>query len=443
MDQNNSITPCIFTHSLIHRTFELGAIFAVGQVNLSATFDKIYPNLSKTCGFIAKLDPKQRWEWARFIGCDLNSGPNMGMHIRVDSKQDIVVVGYFTQNRLKIEGQILQKSSEMTGWIAKYSPSGSLHWARSFPVNKKHVRIAINSKDQIAVLGTLGGSGRFGSLVSTPQKANDENAFVALLQPEGTWIAIARSAGRSNQGIDVLFDRQDDLHMLGTFKQQIHFGSATLHGGSEARGFIAHMSGLGSQHFTWKAVRAFGGPNAILYPQQMLQHTSSTIVVVGSTRGQFGLTTETQSGIQNIGSIGQKHYTGFIVSFDIQKKKWIRVTPIQPISDTQLYHVTRSSSGKLWVSGRFAKELKLNSDPKFYYKPIVNFLYYFVARLSTKGEWENFGVTGHSKITGLLAGPSSTLLLSGFFQGRVPFFERRLLASNQQELFIWKILYTQ
>jgi hypothetical protein len=162
-------------------------------------------------------------------------------------------------------------------YIAKYSPSGTVLWAKTIPTNDAPSTnsIAVDQNDNIFFAGLFHGSCDFdpdpnaSSIVTTP--ANNINTYVVKFDPQGNfqWVKTAAGYARS---LDV--DTNGDVVMTGSFANTVDFdpsdGNYSL-SASAGGCFIWKLSNSGSLIFA----KNFGTSN--------VSGVVPTVVKVGST----------------------------------------------------------------------------------------------------------------------------------------------------------------
>jgi uncharacterized delta-60 repeat protein len=211
--------------------FEGTAIFGAGEANQSVLTSAGSPDI-----FIARYNPDGTLVWAKRAGGidwdDSNGATTL-------SDNSIVVTGTFRGTATFGEGEANQEVLNSVGYddifVARYSPSGSLEWAKqaggsAFDESNGITTLCDNS---MVVTGSFNGTAIFGEgepnqtvLIATDVKFD---IFIARYNPDGS-LAWANSAGGPSfddgRGVTVLSD--DSTVVTGYFNRTVSFGNGEL-----------------------------------------------------------------------------------------------------------------------------------------------------------------------------------------------------------------------
>lgn len=132
--------------------------------------------------FVGKLGPNGGHEWTKTFGKEQLPLPGAGPV--VDSKGNVVVGGAFV-GTVKLDGVELTSQGEVDAYLAKYSPSGELSWARRYGDSatvQLASGVAVEPRDgAIFVVGPNDGTIDFGG---GPRSASTQiDIFLAKIAP--------------------------------------------------------------------------------------------------------------------------------------------------------------------------------------------------------------------------------------------------------------------
>jgi len=281
----------------------------------TTTFGKDEPNettliLNGYCGiFIARYNPDGSLAWVKKAG-----GPNatdMGQGITVLSDDSVVVTGYFNHSITFAKGEPNETTLEETGeyhsddmFIARYSPNGSLLWAKRAGGDGTDVGYGITalSDDSIVVTGSFAGGqlqyddqatfGEGEQNETTLVKEGYSDIFIARYNSGGNLVWARRMgglSGDSGHGITTLSD--DSIVLTGRLGGPATVGSGDSNGTIEIPDvvgyvFVARWDADGS--FAW-----LRGESGSYYDEGngIIALSTDSVVVTGSFRDSivFGI----------------------------------------------------------------------------------------------------------------------------------------------------------
>jgi hypothetical protein len=199
-------------------------------------------------GFIVKYGPQGDFLWAKRFG---GYGDDAANDVAFDSSGNLIVVGTFAGANVDFGGISLTSTYNPSQgqdvvpdvFIAKYSPTGSLLWVKSFGgINGEYGRgVAVDGSDNIIMVGALESANvAFGSF--TLSSSGSDDIVLAKLSPQGTVLWAKRyGAENPDQAYSITVDRSGDILLGG----QSPWGATDLGGGTVNGGlFVAKYSGL-------------------------------------------------------------------------------------------------------------------------------------------------------------------------------------------------------
>ncbi|WP_324679127.1 hypothetical protein [Hymenobacter sp. GOD-10R] len=227
-----------------------------GTVYLTGTFETWDLTLGSTTltnnslftsdAFVAKLDGSGHWQWAHRIG---GGAYEHGMGIGVSATEDVVVYGDFHGDMDAESWVQLRNTSGATDvFVAKLTRAGQVQWAtkaggRGF---EQATGLALDAWGNAYVSGYSDSApAAFGSAtIANPDGEYQYNAFVAKLDPAGTWQWVQQSGGVGvDRGYDVAVDPSGIVWTIGSYRSPTNqFSAFALPGdGTMMRSYVARL----------------------------------------------------------------------------------------------------------------------------------------------------------------------------------------------------------
>jgi hypothetical protein len=172
-----------------------------------------------------------------------------GGPVAVDDAGDVYVGGYFNGHAAIDPAMPFDSQGAGDIFIAKLSSSGKLLWAKAIGSKGSDVAVDLAAgKGRVAVTGTLGGSL---TIDGAPVAANGGDGFVAWLQPTGkvAWAQAFGATGGTNQGSGVAFADDGSLVVGGVIAKGSAFGSEPIGNDGTRNPFLAVLEPDGSSRW--------------------------------------------------------------------------------------------------------------------------------------------------------------------------------------------------
>ena len=200
--------------------------------------------------FLAKLDASGQALWAVRAG---NTYDDAGFAVAVDAADNVYVSGYF-RNSVTFGPFTLNSGGAQLGFLAKYDPQGACQWAVSIPQAFNASALAMDATGNVLLGGSFAGATvQFGS-TTLQGVALVENAFVAKMSPQGTWLWAVRSGNRSGR---LASDAAGNVYCTGNMVGTNAFGGFTLTANGLQDGFVGKLDSAGN----WRWVKGMGSPS--------------------------------------------------------------------------------------------------------------------------------------------------------------------------------------
>jgi hypothetical protein len=203
----------IFVAGLFHDSLDLGGTVLKAKAG---------PDL-----FVAKLSPAGTVAWAKTF-----SGPGTAQvqDLAVDRAGDLVVVGFFDET-LDVGGNALASAGMQDAFVAKLSAAGETLWAHSGGgvTTDSAEAVAINSKNDIVVTGYFRQQAAFGDAEVLSLGDKTDTLLATLRGTTGETVWAKRFGGTGyDAGYAVAVDDSDNLILGGTFDEAVLFGGGPL-----------------------------------------------------------------------------------------------------------------------------------------------------------------------------------------------------------------------
>jgi hypothetical protein len=202
-----------------------------------------------------KLDKNGDHVWSLTTG---SPGNDECTGIAVDAGGNVFVAGY-ANGELTIQDTVVPNQGAADIFIAKFSPSGSLVWAKPFGSAVTHDAawaVTTDKDGNVVFAGQTGGTVDFGGGPLTAVGSID--AFVAKLDTDGNHIfSRAFGGGLDDTALDVAVDAAGNVLVTGVTKGAVDFGGG-LRPGFGAGDIFAVKLGPKGEH-AWSAIYGSGG----------------------------------------------------------------------------------------------------------------------------------------------------------------------------------------
>jgi len=178
--------------------------------------------------FVAKLDKAGKWLWATAGG---GTGSEYGRGVGVDASGNVYVSGYFSTSTGKTTkfGATTLTATNSDVFVAKLDKTGKWLWAvkAGGPHSDLSHDLTVDPSGNPIITGYFFDKLTFGTTTLTVKGGTD--AFVAKLNPSGTWLWAASGGG---PGVEyahaVTVDSAGDAYIAGRHRKGAKFGTTTL-----------------------------------------------------------------------------------------------------------------------------------------------------------------------------------------------------------------------
>jgi hypothetical protein len=163
--------------------------------------------------------------WAKSFG---SLGGDAAMGVAVDSADNVVLAGYFSQT-VDFGGGPLVSGGSLDAFMAKYSPTGAYVWAKRIGgLGADYAySVAIDSTNNVVVAGAFTAAADFGGGLLT--NAGQADIFVAKYTSAGSYLWAKGVGGiGDDRAYGVAVDRAGNVLLTGYFNAQVDFGGGLV-----------------------------------------------------------------------------------------------------------------------------------------------------------------------------------------------------------------------
>lgn len=236
--------------------------------------------------FIAKYSSTGEHIWSQHIGGTQNDLLN---GLTADSQGNVIAVGQFSGSINVGTSTWVSVNNGPDQFLIKYSPQGSLVWARTFAnaSEDQAIGVAVNKNDEIFVTGYFLGWVNFGGGVLARVDGNDY--FLAKFTSLGNNIWAKRFGGTGGQRVVAIdIDPFGDVYLAGDYMYSLDAGGGVVTGW-DMDTFVAKYSGLDG---SYKWLQVING-DLIQEPTDLAVDDQGNVFLTGyySSTAKFGLQT--------------------------------------------------------------------------------------------------------------------------------------------------------
>ena len=199
--------------------------------------------------FISKISPDGTTLWVVAAG---GTSSDRGLGIAVDNNFNVIVSGFFSGSINFGNGvSINSNSGSQDAFVAKYSSSGTILWAKSGGSSGNGDRandVAVDNSGNVFITGQFSGEASFGSLSLTSLN-NTIDAFIVKYDPDGNEVWARKGSGTSiDRGLSITTDNAGSAYAVGQFSGDITFDNPHVNNIINAL-FIVKYSASGNEEW--------------------------------------------------------------------------------------------------------------------------------------------------------------------------------------------------
>lgn len=238
-------------------TDDTGNVYVVGQYEYTTNFGGVnLVSAGQHDIFIAKYSSDGTLRWVRSAG-----GPHgdAGSAIGIDAAGNIYITGEFERTaKFSPNDSITSSSSNNNIYVAKYNNSGVFQWVKKIggSSDSRGRAIAVDAAGYSYVSGGFSGTTNFGGV--NLSSSGSQDIFVAKYTPSGNLVWAKKAGGnRDDRGRDITLDRFGNVFLAATFTLSANFSGTTVSDGTGSLMSGAVVKYDTSGNLKW--VRKIGG----------------------------------------------------------------------------------------------------------------------------------------------------------------------------------------
>lgn len=214
-------------------------------------------NTGSSSLYMAQYNAQGTHLWSKALGGAAGSSVQL-QSIAIDGNDDIVATGFFTSS-VNFGGGTLTSAGIADIFIAKYSGVDGTHlWSKRIGSTDHDTgaAIAVDGSENILVTGTFRGTADFGGVTLTGYYMSLET-FVAKYTSSGALVWAKRFTNNSaDEGRAIATDAGGNVFVTGDFNSKIDFGGGLFTTADSQDIFVVKLSPAGAH--LWS--KQFGGP---------------------------------------------------------------------------------------------------------------------------------------------------------------------------------------
>jgi hypothetical protein len=349
--------------------------------------------------------------------------PAYGLAVSALDDGSAVLTGYFAGTAFFGPSTVTSAGS-FDAFVAKIDPNGTWQWATRAggTANDQSRSVTALHDGSAIVAGNFGGTASFGAATLT--SAGSMDAFVAKVGADGTWQWATRAGGTEQvEGRSVSALPDGSAIITGHFEGTATFGATTLTSTGGDDGFVAKIDADG----TWEwATRAGGSSSARSLSVSALGDGSAIVTGFFHGTASFGTTSITSAGgsdafIAKVGADGS----------------WQWVTRAGGANHVGGQSVSALSDGGAVLVGRFQGTASFGGTV-LTTAAVVDV---FAAKVGADGAWQwatHSGVTSYAYGEAVSALADGSAILTGYFGGTAAFGTTPVTSAGGSDAFIAK-----
>lgn len=370
--------------------------------------------------FVAKLNPKGQFLWARMGGGTL---VDRGYGVAADAAGNCYVTGHYQSTDADFSGTKLPNRGDYDIFVAKYDRDGKLAWIQTAGGKGYDYGhgIAVDSKGDVVVTGAVVGEAEFGD-VKIPNEAGS-HIFCAKYHADGKLVwakAATGKAGGSGHGVTV--DGAGNIYIGGLSSGLGRFGDMPL---ITPKGSSAVVTKLSPQGDVLWIAQQFGEQSCLFH--EIACDKEGRVWACGMFKGKATLGSETFT------TTSDKDSDAFLSHFDTNGKLlWSRIGQ-GPAVDYGL-GVATDGKGSSFLTGEFTDTFKLGGE-ELHSRGSTDV---YVAKFDEKGalRWitQGGGDKGDNAYT-MVCDAHGNLFLGGSFGGTAKFSDASITSVGSNDLY--------
>lgn len=408
-----------------------GNIFITGEATDEVKFgDMSVKSAGGIDSFVAKLDPKGHFLWARMGGGSLI---DRGYSVATDAQGSCYVTGHYQSTDADFSGVKLPNRGGYDIFVAKYDRDGKLVWiqtAGGAGYDYGH-GIAVDGKGDVVVTGAVVGDSEFGD-VKIPNEAGS-HIFCAKYHSDGKLVWVKVSTGKAGgAGQAVVVDGKGAIYIGGNSNGSGQFGDKLLGLQKWTSSLVAKLSPEGE--VLWLAQNA-GEPSCLFH--EIACDKEGRVWASGMFKGKTTVGDETYT------SADEKANDALLCHYSTDGKLlWSRAGQGPAVGQSPVVHyglgVATDGKGNSFLTGEFTEPFTLGGEA-LHSRGSTDV---FVAKFDEKGALRWITQGGGDKSDSaycMICDPQGNLFLGGAFGGTAKFGDISITSAGGNDLYVAKL----
>lgn len=321
-----------------------GNVFMAGETQGEGSFgSQKRADLGSTDFFLTKVDAQGKTLWVRSLGGSL---VDRGYGVAVDAAGNAYVTGHYQSTDAQALGKTLPNAGDYDLFVAKYDGQGELLWIQTgggAGYDYGH-GIALDSKGDVVVTGSVAGQGKFGDIL-----VNDGSASRAIFwtkySPSGELRWVKTTSGKiGGSGHGVAVDAKDHIYIGGSASGAGHAGKVELKVPGGQAAMVLKVTPEGEP--VWASL-VTGKPSAGFH--------EISVDAQGRASGAGMFKGSVTVGGQSFSTTGDKDSDGILVHFTQDgQPDWAHA--IQGPKVDYCLGVAQGAEGQVYVTGEFSEK---------------------------------------------------------------------------------------
>lgn len=222
-----------------------GNVYAAGQIEYTTDFDGTLVSSKGSHDIVVvKYDHLGIIKWIRTAGGPAGDVANA---IAVDANQNVYVAGELEDDCDFGSGIVLNTAGSNDIFLAKYDAGGTIQWAKRWGTsdNEKALGVAVGPSGDVYLTGYFSSSVTFSG--TTLHSSGRREIFLAKFSPGGSLIWAKKAGGSLDdkaEGITV--DKDENIYLVGSFTSSASFGSTNISNSGNNSAFVVKYNSNGS-----------------------------------------------------------------------------------------------------------------------------------------------------------------------------------------------------
>jgi hypothetical protein len=373
--------------------------------------------------FVAKFDNLASLVWAKSYAGD---GPEWGQAVTTDKNDDIIVTGSLGSSSVNFGTGVVPFSGTTDAFVLKLDANGNTSWALSLGniSGDNGNSVCVDDSNNVYCTGSFSGNIDFDPGTNSAFiNASELTAYIAKYSPTGIHMWSKKIEGGS-QGYDISVGATE-LSISGCFYRNADMDPGTsvfqLNGSVNSSAFFLSLDMNGSFN-TAKHFYSEWGTN---YFTDMKADISGNIYLSGYMTGTLDMDPSLSVNTLTVGVQGAWPQVPIIAKYDNAGiMTWIKALQGKKNLSGYAFSNAIDNSGNIYIAGIFTDTIDFDPGPASYTIASKGNFDLYIAKYDNSGNFLWAGATGaaqEDRAQYLTLDASGNIFLTGYFSGTVDF----------------------